>query len=191
MRAQVIAAAASSTDAVGVRLPDGTTRLIEAGPTQRIALKFFEVFVPQFFSAPHVLFLSQSATKQPVADELFAKKLGLDINASKLLPDLVIAETKPELILVFVEFVATDGPINARRRQALADLVPALAKDQVAFVTAFVERAKAPFPAKFSELAWNSFAWCASEPEQLVALFDESPGQALKLSQLVKAMNPS
>lgn len=191
MRAQLIAAADSSTHAVGVRLPDGTTRLIEAGPTQRIALKFFEVFVPQFFTAPHVIFLSQSATKQPVADELFAKKLGLDINASKLLPDLVIAETKPELIVVFVEFVATDGPINARRQKALAELLPALAKEQLAFVTAFVERAKAPFPSKFSELAWNSFAWCAAEPEQLVALFDQSPGQALKLSQLVKAMNPS
>lgn len=191
MRARLVAAADASKEAVGVRLPDGTTRLIEPGRTQPITLKFFEVFVPQFFNAPHVIFLSQSATKQPVADEVFAKQLGLDINASKLLPDLIIAETEPDLVVAFVEFVASDGPINPRRQKALADLVPNLGREQLAFVTAFVERAKAPFPKKFKEVAWNSFAWCAAEPEQLIALFDESPGRTLKLSHLVKAMNPA
>lgn len=189
IRAKLIAASNASTTAVSVRLPDGTTRHIEAGPTQQIALQFFEVFVPRFFTAPHVVFFSQSGNKQPIADEVFAKTLGLNINASELLPDLIIAETHPELLLVFVEFVATDGPINPRRQTALAGLVPHLQPHQVAFVTAFVERAKAPFRSKFAELAWNSFAWCAAEPEHLIALFDSRPSQSLKLTQLVRAMH--
>lgn len=190
MRTAVVAASAASTSAVPVQLPDGTRRLIEAGPTQQIALKFFEAFIPRFLAKPHVVILSQSATKQPIADEVFARRIGLNIDASRLLPDLIVVDiAEPDVLLVFVEFVASDGPINFQRQQALLELVPSLSRHQVAFVTAFVDRSLAPFPAKFQDIAWNSFVWCAAEPEQLIALFGEETGSSLKLSHVIRAMH--
>jgi hypothetical protein len=189
MRTAVVAAAAASESAVPVQLPDGTRRLIEAGPTQQIALKFFEVFIPRFLAKPHVIFLSQSATKQPIADEVFARRIGLNIT-SRLLPDLVVVDiAEPDALLVFVEFVASDGPINHQRQQALLELAPNLPRHQLAFVTAFVDRSFAPFPAKFPDIAWNSFVWCAAEPEQLIALFGEDSASSLKLSHVIRAMH--
>lgn len=192
LRIRVLKEADANGDQVPVKLPDGTSRLLEPGPTRRIAKGFLEGFVPRFFTKPHLIFLSQSGEKVPTADHLFAQQLGLDINASKLLPDLIIAETAPHLLLVFVEFVATDGPITQRRKEQLLQLARGtkVPPDHVAFVTAFLDRSRAPFPTKMGELAWNTFAWCAAEPERLIALFDQQEPPHLKLASLVQLARP-
>jgi hypothetical protein len=191
-RIRIIAAANSEDSKVSVSVPGGGTRLLEPGPTRPIAKGFLEIFVPRFFNRPHVIWLSQSGQKAVVADAAFAKKIGLKIDAQKVLPDLILAETQPELLLVFVEFVATSGVINPNRRAALLQIAldAGLRQQDVAFVTAYLDRGKAPFTSTFSELAWNSFAWCAAEPECLIAVFDEQRPPDLKLSALVKLIGP-
>ncbi len=195
LRRTLIVAAADAADAqVSVKLPGpgGGTRTLEPGPTQVIAKKFVEDFLPRFFNRAHVIFLSQSGQKVVHADEKFAKELGLDINAGKLLPDLILAETEPRLVLVFVEFVASDGPINEKRKEELLQLASntKLPKSDLAFITAFLDRSSPPFKSRFAELAWNSFAWCAGEPERLIALFDQREPPDLKLDGVLKLMNP-
>lgn len=193
-RALIVAAADTADAQMSVRLPGpgGGTRTLEPGPTQVIAKKFLEDFVPRFFNRAHVIFLSQSGQKVVHADQKFAQQLGLDINAGKLLPDLILAETEPRLVLVFVEFVASDGPINQKRKEELQQLASktTLPESDLAFITAFLDRSSSPFKSRLAELAWNSFAWCAGEPERLIALFDQREPPDLKLDVVLSLMVP-
>jgi hypothetical protein len=86
------------------------------------------------------------------------------------LPDIILVDLEiPRLI--FIEVVATDGPINARRKSSLAALaVEAGFGTDVAFVTAYADRAGAAFRKTVSDLAWGSYAWFASEPGCLIEL---------------------
>jgi hypothetical protein len=74
-------------------------------------------------------------------------------------------------LVVFVEVVATDGPVTAARREALLELLTAAGfrGEQAAFVTAFADRDSGAFRRAVADLAWGSFAWCLSEPEHLIA----------------------
>ena len=45
------------------------------------------------------------------------------------------------------------------------------------FVTAYRDRGAKPVPKAIRELAWGSFAWFMSEPDNLVQLHDAPPRQ--------------
>lgn len=70
-----------------------------------------------------------------------------------------------------MEVVATDGPVNERRKSALAMLAAeaGFPVEHVAYVTAFLDRSRGPFKRAVDGLAWGSYAWFAAEPERLVA----------------------
>lgn len=75
---------------------------------------------------------------------------------------------------VFVEVVATDGPITADRKAALLALATeaGFTTQQVAFVTAFLDRGQAAVRKALDSLAWGSFVWFAAEPEMIISLHD-------------------
>lgn len=170
--------AAAAEAGLLVTLPNGETRRMEAGPSSVIAKAVIEVFAPRFLGDAAVLWMSESGTKVLQRDEALARALGLRIEAARLLPDLILVDLAPaEPLVVFVEVVATDGPVTEARRQALLDLTTAarFSAAQVAFVTAFQDRGGAAFRKAVAELAWGSFAWCLSEPEHLIA-FERAGG---------------
>jgi BsuBI/PstI restriction endonuclease domain len=76
---------------------------------------------------------------------------------------------------VFIEVVATDGPVNDRRKAALLALVASAGfpAEHVAFVTAYLDRSGGPFKKTVDSLAWGSYAWFASEPDKLVTFLDK------------------
>ena len=93
------------------------------------------------------------------------------------MPDLILADLGPvDPLIVFVEVVATGGQISQRRQDALYLLTDAagFARSQIAFVTAYQDRGAPGFRKTMSELAWDSFAWFASEPHNIVQLRDGS-----------------
>ena len=77
-----------------------------------------------------------------------------------------------EPFIVFVEVVATDGAITPRRQEALYAITDkgGFCRSQVAFLTAYADREAAGFKKTVTGLAWGSFAWFMSEPENLVLL---------------------
>lgn len=89
---------------------------------------------------------------------------------------------------MFVEAVATDGPITEARRGAFIELVTdaGFKERQVAFVTAFQDRNAPAFKKAVPNLAWGSFAWCVSEPEHLIALDGTVPGGIRLLSNFTR-----
>jgi hypothetical protein len=81
-------------------------------------------------------------------------------------------------LLVFIEVVHTDGPVNDARKTALLEIArgAGFPAEHVAFVTAYLDRDTATFRKTVSSLAWGSYAWFASEPDNLI-VFSAKPVQ--------------
>ena len=109
-----------------VTFPSGETRQLAPGPSSVISKAVVEMFSPRFLAQPAVLWLSESGNKVVLRDDRIATAIGLQIEADKNLPDLILADLGGgQTRLLFVEVVATDGAMTERRRAALLDLTRA------------------------------------------------------------------
>jgi BsuBI/PstI restriction endonuclease domain len=156
-----------------VTFPNGETRRMVVGPSTDITKAVIEVFAPRFLQNPAVLFVSESGNKVVARDDALARSIGLNIEADKNLPDTILVDLGPKHpLLVFVEAVATDGPVNDRRKQALEALATkaGFPLQHIAFVTAYLDRSGAAVKKTVDTLAWGSYAWFVSEPDGLVEL---------------------
>lgn len=165
-------------DEVLVNCPDGTVAKLAAGPSSIISKAVVEEFAVKFLSSPALLWLSESGAKVRYHDDQTAKALGLDIDQSKVLPDIILAnigESGDDTHLIFVEVVASDGPMTLTRRDALLSYVTqaGFPEKQCLFGTAFEDRADSAFRKCLPELAWGTFVWFRSEPECLMWLYEE------------------
>jgi len=184
----MLSGAMGSDTGVLVTFPNKETRTMAPGPSSIISKAVIEDFTTRFLTNPAVLWLSESGNKVVARDDTLATAIGLEIEADKNLPDLILADMGPAApLIVFIEVVATDGAITERRREAMLELTDAagFARSQVAFLTAYQDRESAGFRKTVSALAWGSFAWFVSEPENLVHMQDGS-ASAAKLSEIVK-----
>lgn len=167
------AGAAAGKSGVMVSFPNGETRKLAPGPSSVISKAVVEFFAKTFLQTPAVLWLSESGNKVVQRDDVLAESIGLHIEADKDLPDLILVDLAPaDPLIVFIEVVATDGPISSRRQAALYELtdLAGFNRSQVAFVTAFQDRDAPGFKKSVSSLAWHSFAWFVSEPNNIVQL---------------------
>ncbi len=163
--------AVAAGDRLLVNFPNGETRALTPGPSSDITKAVVEVFAPKFLAKPGVIWLSESSNKVVARDDQLAKSIGLNIAMDKHLPDIVLVDLGPtHPLLVFIEVVATDGPVNESRRAALLDLATNAGFDaeHVAFVTAYLDRSIAAFKKTVDGLAWGSYAWFAAEPDKIV-----------------------
>jgi hypothetical protein len=158
-----------------ITFPNGETRSVSPGVSSEITKAVVEVFAKHFMSQPVVLWLSTSDNKVVARDDKLAASIGIKIVADKNLPDIILVDLGPkDPLIVFVEVVATDGAITERRQQALFELTDAaeFERSHVAFLTAYVDRESAGFVKTMRTLAWNSFVWFVSEPENIMMLRD-------------------
>lgn len=165
--------ATASSEEVLITFPNGETRRMKRGPSTPITKAVIETFAPRFLGAPAIIAVSDSGNKVVELDHTRAKAAGLNIQANQDLPDIILVDLAPTApLLVFVEVVATDGPVSERRKQVLQDIIAkaGFAQSQVAFVTAYADRDKAAFRKTVSSLAWGSYAWFASEPDGIIEL---------------------
>jgi hypothetical protein len=164
-----------------VRFPNGETRRMSSGPSSEIARSVIEEFAPRFLEEPGVIWLSESRKKVVARDEELAHRVGLNIEAQRVLPDVILVDVgSPNPVLVFVEVVASDGPVTERRKQDLVALLEAGGHSarHAAFVTAYRDRGQAAYRRTGPAMAWGSFAWFASEPDRLIVLCSGEKGPA-------------
>lgn len=165
--------AVAGGDHVMVKFPSGETRRMAPGPSSVISKAVIEIFAPRYLETPGVVFLSESRNKVVTRDDELAKSIGLNIQAEKNLPDIVLADLGPKHpLLVFIEVVATDGPVTRQRKHALTELArdAGFPPEHVVFATAYLDRSDAAFKKTVDSLAWGAFVWFASEPEHLIHL---------------------
>ncbi|WNZ59103.1 BsuBI/PstI family type II restriction endonuclease [Myxococcus sp. MxC21-1] len=161
-----------STTDVPVQFPNNAVRHLSPGPSSVIAKAVVEEFAPRFLNKPSVLWMSESAKKVVAQDDLLARKIGININQQKNLPDIILVDLGDPTLLVFAEVVATDGPVTETRRAELLALATSAGfiEADVAFVTAFLSRSVPAFRKALESVAWNSFVWVATEPGSLIAM---------------------
>jgi hypothetical protein len=179
---------------IEVEFPNRQVRRLSTGPSSIIAKAVIEEFAPRFLQMPVVLLLSESGTKVVASDDVLAKRLHLNIDPSRSLPDIILVDAgRHEVLLVFVEVVATDGSISEGRRDELLALATKAGFNErhVAFVTAFMDRAHSAFRKAFASLAWNSFAWVASEPDRIIALLGFQDAGRTKLHDILALASPT
>ncbi|MBV6796057.1 restriction endonuclease [Xanthomonas euvesicatoria pv. euvesicatoria] len=168
--------AVTTGEDVIVTFPNRETRRMAPGPSSVISKGVIEEFAARFLTQPAVLWVSESGAKVVARDDELAKSLNLKITADRNLPDIILVDLggggAPGFLLVFIEVVATDGPITMQRQEAFMQIAAdaGFKPDTVAFVTAYLDRSNAAFKKTIAELAWRSFAWFASEPEHIIAL---------------------
>ncbi|MBG1252523.1 BsuBI/PstI family type II restriction endonuclease [Burkholderia pseudomallei] len=166
------------TDQVEVACPDGAIVKLEPGLSSLISKGVVEEFAKYFVENAALLWLSESGAKVSHQDDVTAKSLGLNIDASKVLPDIILAnvgESGDDTALIFIEVVASDGPMNQGRKDALLAYVRKanFPEEQCYFGTAFEDRADSAFKKAVPTLAWGSFIWFRSEPERLMWLHSQ------------------
>ena len=170
--------ATTTGEGILVTFPNGETRRMAPGPSSTISKAVVEEFAKRYLTNPAVLWISESGAKVVARDDELAAQLKLKISADRNLPDIILVDLGDGkghgLLLVFVEVVATDGPITTQRQDALLAIATdaGFPKERVAFVTAYLDRSHAAFKKTVAELAWRSFAWFAAEPEHLIVLHD-------------------
>lgn len=172
-RITIMRAGAADGAGVLVTFPNGETRQLAPGPSSVIARAVIQVFALRFLEKPVVLWLSESGNKIVVRDDSIANAIGLKIEADKNLPDMILVDLGPaDPLLVFVEVVATDGAITQRRQDAIYVMTDkaGFRRGQIAFLTAYHDRESPGLRKTVAQLAWNSFAWFVSEPENLVIM---------------------
>ena len=152
------------------------------GRSSEITKAVAEVFAPHFLKQPVVVWISESGKKVAPFDQEFTQALNLNIDARKVLPDMILMDVGTPFRLVFVEVVATNGPVTADRKAALTQIArhANYKEDDLVFVTAYHDRGSAPFKSTVSRLAWGTFAWFSNEPHQLLVM-DSGEGN-LRLS---------
>ncbi len=179
----------AAKEGVLVHFPNDETRRLSPGPSSLIAKAVIEEFAPRFLLQPAVVFLSESSNKIISRDDQLAQSIGLKIEIARLLPDIILVDLNPKgLLLVFVEVVASDGPISESRKRALLDLAAGtqLPVRQIAFVTAYFDRDNAAFKRTVSSLAWQSFAWFVSEPDNILVLRERLDSNKVRLADLLR-----
>lgn len=180
--------AVAREDKVLVTFPSGETRHMEPGPSSVISKAVVEDFAKRYLKKPSVIWLSESRNQVVARDDQLAQEIGLTIQPDRNLPDLILVDLGPaDPLLVFIEVVATAGPVSEPRQTALMAITKeaGFCKEQVAFVTAYADRDDSAFKGSVSELAWRSFAWFMSEPEHIVVMHRGTDTALMQLSDLM------
>lgn len=180
---------ASSSDGVLVHLPNGETRKMASGPSSELTKAVVEQFAKNFMKDPAVILMSESAKKLLLKDDDLCQAIGFDVDVSTVLPDLILAELgEKHPIIVFFECVASDGPVNERRKQELLDMVIKAGykeKDCVC-VTVFKDRSDSVSRRLVPSIAWGTFIWYASEPENIIFLRDGNLERAVSIGKFLE-----
>ena len=184
-RLAIRAAQAFST----VKLPDGTTQPLSTGPSQAILKAIIEQFAPVFLVEPVVLSYSDSASPVKYVNEVLMNRLGLSYRSGDPLPDVLLADIASPLRFAFVEAVASEGPIDAKRVNVIQTWLTdqGFTATDVFYVTAYYDRGDSAYRRTIGHVAWGTFVWFATEPEHLLVATDRGMRRTLRgLADLVR-----
>ena len=180
-RARAALAGTMDDEGITVHHPQGGSTVLPPGESPLITKAVVEEFAKRFLLKPAVVWISDSAVKK-FSDDKLNQVLKIKLDVASLLPDVVLVDlVKPGLKLVFVEIVSSDGPVTEQRKAGILELLAAspmgYTPEDAVFVTAYRDRGAKPVPKAIRELAWGSFAWFMSEPDNLVQFHDGPPRQ--------------
>ena len=154
---------------VPVTLPNGDQVKLSAGGQNILIKEMVEKFCPRFVPGGKVLYIDDTSHAFRKDQKKLISALGIKMPERGKAPDLIVwLENKHWLFLM--EACSTHGPIDVIRKEELEKLFNEK-KDQLVFISCFPNR---KVMRKYLEdLAWETEAWCASDPDHMVHLDGE------------------
>lgn len=158
---------------VVVDVPGGGRRTLAPGGSSLIIKGVVEQLAPRLLEQPGVLFISESREHVDVVDARLLRRLGISVDAARLLPDALLFDAGSGTFWL-VEAVFTAGAIDEARKEALAEWSRSqgIDPDSCQYISAFVSRTARPFRQLVSSLAWGTHVWFLDEPERVMRLED-------------------
>ncbi len=154
---------------VPVELPDGTGVMLSAGGQNALIKDMVEEFCPRYAPGGQVLYIDDTDHTHKVDQEALMASAGIEIPEHGKAPDLVVwMEDRQWLFLM--EACSTHGPIDVIRKRELIELF-APQKSKIVFVPCFPDRSV--MRQYLTDLAWETEAWCASDPDHVIHLDGE------------------
>lgn len=151
---------------IPVTLPGGVELTLGAGGQNVLIKQMIDDFSAYFIPAGEVLYIGDADSKLMHFDEEKLAQLGVVVNTHGKLPDLVVYQPEKNWLFL-MEAASSHGPIDAKRYGELSTLFAGSSAGLV-YVSCFPDRA---VMRKFlADLAWETEAWCASDPTHMIHL---------------------
>lgn len=161
--------AARELTRIPVTLPGGVELTLGAGGQNVLIKQMIDDFCAYFIPGGEVLYIGDADSKLMHFDEEKLASLGVTVNTHGKLPDLVVYQPDKNWLFL-MEAASSHGPVDAKRHGELSALFAASTAGLV-YVSCFPDRATMR---KFlADLAWETEAWCASDPTHMIHLNGE------------------
>jgi len=142
----------------------GVTIQLKTGKHYRLIKVLIEEFIPHFVPASKILYVGDTGEKWRYFDKASLAALGVKMDMHGKMPDVVIHYPAKNWILL-IEAVTSHGPVNAKRREELAQLFAASTAGAV-YVTAFPTRVD--MTRYLTDISWETEVWIAEAPTHLI-----------------------
>ena len=151
---------------IPITLPGGVELTLGAGGQNVLLKQMIYDFCAYFIPGGEVLYIGDADSKLMHFEKEQLAKLGVVINTHGKLPDLVVYQPEKNWLFL-MEAASSHGPVDAKRYGELSSVF-AGSKAGLVYVSCFPDRA---VMRKFlATLAWETEAWCASDPTHLIHL---------------------
>jgi len=161
--------AARELTRIPVALPGGIDIFLGGGGQNVLIKAMIDDFCAYFIPGGEVLYIGDADEKLMDFDQKKLADLGVVVDTHGKLPDLVVYQPSTNWLFL-MEAASTHGPVDAKRYGELSALFAGSSAGLV-YVSCFPDR---QVMRRFlSELAWETEAWCASDPTHMIHLNGE------------------
>ena len=149
---------------IPVKLPGQEIVTLSPGGQNPLIKRVIEEFCSRFTPGGFIVYIGDAENKFLHMETDYLKRLGVVIEPSAKMPDVVVHDTKRNWLLL-VEAVTSVGPIDGKRRVELKYLFKGCSAGLV-FVTAFESR---QFFGRFQNIiSWETEVWIAEDPDHII-----------------------
>jgi len=149
---------------IPVTISDGKYIQLSSGKHNQLIKDIIEQFAPRFAPGGIVIYVGDTGEKWGYFDENGFARLGVKMDMHGKMPDVVIYYPEKNWILL-IEAVTSHGPVNAKRREELAQLFATSTAGMV-YVTAFPSRSD--MTRYLTDISWETEVWVAEAPTHLI-----------------------
>lgn len=154
---------------IPVTLPGGVGLTIGGGGQNVLIKQMIDDFCAYYVPGGEVLYIGDADAKLMHFDERKLSSLGVTVDTQGKLPDLVVYQPENNWLFL-MEAASSHGPVDPKRHGELSKLFAGCTAGLV-FVSCFPDRAT--MRRFLTDLAWETEAWCASDPTHMIRLDGE------------------
>lgn len=152
-----------------VRMPDGSIANLSAGGQNLLIKAMVEELCARYAPGGEVVYIDDSDKKQDRGNHPVLERFDITLPEHGKVPDLIVWLPGKEWLFL-MEACSTHGPIDVIRKRDLSELF-AGADGHIVYVSCFPTRAV--MRKYLADLAWETEAWCADDPDHMIHLDGE------------------